>query len=302
MTNNNFEVIIIGGGYAGLSAALSLGRSLRKVLIIEGNSPSANKRSKFSYNFITQDGIKPESILKQAKDQILKYDTLKFISDIAISVQKSNDLCFINTFSGHKFNSKKIIFATGIKYIYPKIKGFSECWGVSIIHCSGCHGYEFKNKKTAILANGDSAFMFISIVLNLTDKISILTNGESSFSPMQLEKLNSRKIQIIESKIKEIQHVEGVIKNVVFDNNISSDFEVLYAFPELNQKSELPSKLGCQFTDDGLIKVDSYNRTTVNGVYACGDNSSDRRSISNAVVNGHLAGATVNLELSIESF
>jgi thioredoxin reductase len=124
------EVIIIGGSYAGLSAAMALGRSLRNVLIIDDGLP-CNRQTPHSHNFITHDGEKPGEIAEKAKAEVLQYDTVSFLNDTAISGEKGGEGFAVTTRSGKAFHAKKLIFATGIKDTMPDIKGFAECWGIS---------------------------------------------------------------------------------------------------------------------------------------------------------------------------
>ena len=168
--NKNFDVIIIGGSYAGLSSAMALGRSLRNVLIIDNGKP-CNIQTPHSHNFLTQDGKTPKDISASAKKEVEKYETIKFYKGIAISGVKIENGFEITTATNDKFTAKKLIFATGIKDTMPNIKGFSECWGISIIHCPYCHGYEHRYQNTGIIANGQKAFHLASMVNNLTKLI-----------------------------------------------------------------------------------------------------------------------------------
>src|SRR5690606_17865245 len=170
----DFEVIIIGGSYAGLSAAMALGRSLRTVLIVDSGLP-CNRQTPHSHNFLTQDGKTPMEISKLAKQQVKKYETVQFYNGLAISGTKTTNGFEIVTDTNDKFAAKKLIFATGVRDIMPDIKGFTECWGISIIHCPYCHGYEYREKNTAIIANGAKAFHMASLINNLTNNITILT-------------------------------------------------------------------------------------------------------------------------------
>jgi thioredoxin reductase len=299
--DKDFEVIIIGGSYAGLSAAMALGRSLRKVLIIDSGLP-CNRQTPHSHNFITQDGEKPSSISEKAKAQVLSYPTVKFLTGLAVSGKKTEKGFTIITQTNGAFNTKKLIFATGIKDIMPDIKGFAECWGISVIHCPYCHGYEFQGQKTGIMANGDRAFHVASLVNNLTDKISILTSGKADFNAEQISKLKKHNIKIIETEISEIEHKDGHIRNVIFKDGTKNDFKTIYAVVPFTQHSDIPVSLGCELTENGYISVDNFQKTTVNSVYACGDNTAMMRSVANAVYSGNLTGAMINKELTDEQF
>src|SRR5690606_2070607 len=112
----------------------------------------------------------------------------------------------VTTEAHDEFTAKKLIFATGIKDILPTIKGFEACWGISVIHCPYCHGYEFRNEKTTLFANGENAFHLASLINNLTHSLTILTSGKAEFTNGQLTQLNKNNIQLIETEIVEIQH------------------------------------------------------------------------------------------------
>src|SRR3546814_4290909 len=145
--NSNFEVILIGGSYAGLSSAMSLVRSLRNVLIIDSGLP-CNRQTPHSHNFLTQDGKTPREISTLAKKQVEKYETVKFHKGLATAGVKSADGFEITTDTKYKFTAKKLIFATGLNDLKPAIKGFAACWGISIIHCpyrTEEHTYEFQS-------------------------------------------------------------------------------------------------------------------------------------------------------------
>lgn len=299
--NKEFDVIIIGGSYAGLSAAMALGRSMRNVLIIDSGKP-CNRYTPHSHNFITHDGSVPGEIVAKAKEQVLKYDTVKFYQGMAVSGKKTENGFEIAIDSGEKFSSKKLVFATGVKDIFPDIKGFQDCWGKTVIHCPYCHGYEFKGAKTAIIANGERAFHMATLINNLTNKLTIITQGKPDFKEEQLIKLQKNKIQIIEKEVAEIQHQNGEIKNLIFKDGTKEDFDAAYAAIPFEQHSDIPKSLGCEITEMGHIKVDLFQKTTIPGIYACGDNSSPMRSVANAVATGNLTGAMVNNEITVEQF
>ncbi|MCJ0742548.1 NAD(P)/FAD-dependent oxidoreductase [Pedobacter montanisoli] len=302
MTENKyFDVIIIGGSYAGLSAAMTLGRSTRKVLVIDSGLP-CNRQTPHSHNFITQDGKKPKEIAVVAKQQVEKYDTVEFCEDVAIKGQKNGNLFEISTLSGKTFTAKKLVFATGIKDIIPAIKGFEACWGISVIHCPYCHGYEFRQQKTAIMANGAKAAHYVSLIYNLSANLTLLTSGKADFTEEQVEKIKAHQIEIIEKEVQEIVHQNGKVQEVVFKDNSAIKFDAIYAAVPFIQHSDIPETLGCELTEQGFIKVDTFQQTNTKGVYACGDNSSPMRSVANAVASGNFTGAAINKALSDELF
>ena len=299
--NKKFDVIIIGGSYAGLSSAMALGRSLRNVLIIDNGKP-CNIQTPHSHNFLTQDGKAPKEIASLAKYQVEKYETIKFYNGLATIGTKTENGFEIATNKGEKFTAKKLIFATGIKDTLPDINGFAECWGISIIHCPYCHGYEFRKKATGILADGARGFHLASLVNNLSDNVTLLTNSKADFNEEQIAKLKYHNIEIIETTITDVEHKNGKIKQVIFSDGTKKGFDALYAALPFKQHSEIPISLGCELTEQGYLKVSPFQETNISGVFACGDNTNMMRSVANAVYAGNLTGAVVNGKLVEEEF
>lgn len=300
MQNKNFEVIIIGGSYAGLSAAMSLGRSLRNVLIINEGKP-CNSQTPYSHNFITHDGKVPKEIASLAKADVEQYKTVEFYNGSVTKLIKSADGFEVKLSSGERFHAKKIILASGIKDIMPDIPGFAECWGISVLHCPYCHGYEIKNEVTGILANGDMAFEFSKLIFNMTKKLTLFTNGKCTLTKEQVEKLKTHGIGLNEDEIKSIEHENGRIQRIIFKNGNTVALKALYAKIPFEQNIDV-SDFGGELTDQGFIKVDFMQKTSVPGIFACGDNVTMMRSVANAVAQGNLTGAMVNKELSDEEF
>lgn len=297
----NFDVIVIGGSYAGLSAALALGRSLRNVLVIDSGLP-CNRSTPHSHNFLTHDGELPAAIAAKAKAELLAYETVKFQNGLAVSGTKTEKGFEIITQDGQTFYGRKLIFATGIKDVLPGIPGFAECWGISVIHCPYCHGYEFRGRKTGIMAHGDKAFHLASLVRNLTPAPVILTSGQAVFTAEQSARLEKYDIRVMEEEITEIVHEKGWVRKVLLKGGEQVDFEAVYAALPFVQHSGIPASLGCELTEHGYIRVDAFQKTTVNGVFACGDNAGMMRSVANAVAGGSMTGAMVNAELAGEAF
>lgn len=297
----NFEVIIVGGSYSGLSAAMSLGRSLRQVLVIDSGLP-CNRQTPHSHNFITHDGEKPAVISAKAKIQVDFYDTVQFYNGLAINATKTENSFEIKTQDGQTFTSRKVLFATGVKDLLPEIKGLSECWGISVLHCPYCHGYEVKKEKTAIIGNGEMGFEYAKLISNWTKNLRLLTNGKSTLTFEQTQLLEKHKILIIEEEIDSVEHENGNIQNVIFKNQSKIDVKAIYYKPPFEQHCPLPEILGCELTEQSLIKVDMMQKTNIPGIYASGDCTTQMRSVAIAVSSGSFAGASVNKELIEESF
>lgn len=280
---------------------MALGRAMRKVLILDSGTP-CNRFTPHSHNFITQDGEKPHVIAAKAKEQVLQYPTVSFENTRAVSGIKVGDWFEITTKTGVVYTAKKLIFATGVKDLLPEIRGFEAAWGKTIIHCPYCHGYEVRNVKTGIFANGEFAMHYVQLIRNWTLDLTLFTNGKSTLTLEQTEKLARFNIPIVEQKIVEFVHDEGKIKQVIFDDNSTFQLDAIYAKPPFEQQSSIQEMLGCSLTEMGLIQIDMFQKTTVPSVFAVGDSTSMMRSVAFAFNSGNIAGAVLNNLMTEEEF
>ncbi|WP_434035481.1 NAD(P)/FAD-dependent oxidoreductase [Formosa sp. 4Alg 33] len=294
--NQEFDVVIVGGSYAGLSAAMTLGRSLRSVLIIDSGNP-CNKQTPHSHNFLTQDGATPEAISKIAKSQVLAYPTVQFLNDLVLSAIKTKAGFEVSTNSLNPIKAKKILFATGVKDIMPAIKGFSSCWGITVLHCPYCHGYEVAHKNLGIIANGVTAFDLCTLIQHWSDTLTLFTNGTSELNEEQNILISKLNIKVIETEISELNHENGLIKSVVFVDGTKQDVEAIFSRVPFQQHCEIPIQLDCKITDTGHLEVDCFQKTTIDGVFCAGDNTTPFRTVSSATSAGTKAGAFINMEL-----
>ena len=299
--DTRYDVVIIGGSYVGLSAAMALGRSLRRVLIIDSGSP-CNRFSPHSHNFITHDGAAPADIAAKARAQVLAYDTIQWYNGLAISAARSESGFEITTKSGESFTSRKLLFATGVTDLMPAIAGFEACWGKSILHCPYCHGYEVKHQNIGLIGNGDLGFEFCRMISNWTSKLTLFTNGSSTLTDAQTIKIKSHDIEVVEGPIASLEHMHGQVQHVVLEDGSKKAISAIFAKVALKQSCAIPEQLGCELTEHGLIKVDDYQNTTVPGVYAAGDNATMFRAVSMAIAAGTKAGAMSNKAMIDEDF
>lgn len=300
-TKNSFDVVIIGGSYSGLSAALALGRSLRSVLVIDNGNP-CNRHAPQSHNFITQDGEDPFAIREKAKAQIKNYSTISFLTDTVIDVVPDGSRFTTHTKDSGSFSSKKILFATGIIDTLPKIEGYRECWGKSILHCPYCHGYEVAGKKLGVIGNGDMGYEMAKTICHWAGELTLFTNGTSTLSHEEVLLLNSHNIQVVENEICNIEHENGYVKCLHFADTEPECLDAIFTQLPFIQQCDIPEKLGCEFTDQGFIYISKTMETSVPGVYAAGDCLTHFRSVANAVAAGNKAGAVINKKFIAEAF
>ena len=291
-----FDVIIIGGSYSGMAAAMALGRARRQVLIIDSGLPCNNQTPR-SHNFLTQDGNTPAEIAAVAKQQLAQYPTIAFFTGLAIKGTKTANGFEIQVESGNIFEASRLVFATGIRDMLPAIKGMDECWGISVLHCPFCHGYEGRDEKTGIFGNGESAYQLAALIANWTDNLTLFTNGLSNLTMEQSIKLSGRGIKVIEKEIAELVHQGGYMQRIIFKDSTTAILKAAYIRSPFMQSCQLTETIGCALTEDGYIKVDEFHETSVPGIFACGDNTNKIRTLANAVAAGTTTGMGISKQL-----
>ena len=296
-----FHVAIIGGSYAGLSAAMTLGRARRNVVIIDSGKP-CNRQTPHSHNLITHDGRTPAEISALAREQVLAYPTVRIRTGLVTHVHGSDGAFTVTTDDGRTLQAKKLIFSTGIRDLMPEIPGFAECWGISAIHCPYCHGYEYSDARTGVLMNGEMALEYVKMIRNWTADLTLYTNGPATFDEAAREKMRSFGAQIVEEPITSLDHKNGYLQTLHLTDGTIRDITALYHRPAFVQHSSLPEELGCELNPQGFIKVDEAQKTTVPGIYAAGDNSGAFRGLTGAMATGTVAGARLNHELINEEY
>lgn len=293
---NSFDVIIVGGSYAGLSAAMVLGRSLRNILVIDNGKP-CNRQTPHSHNFLTRDGETPANISAIAKEQVLQYPTVSFLSDLATKAYARSGGFVVETATGQSFKAKKLVLATGVEDVMPPIPGFAECWGRSVLHCPYCHGYEVHGQQLGILANGDTAYEMVRHIQHWSPTLTLFTNGPATLTSDQRQVIDQFNIPIIENEIAAVEHENGQLTHLRFTDGSAYMLDALFSRVAFRQHSDLAKQLGCDLAESGLIKAAEFGQTNVAGVYAAGDTSSSMRQVSLAVTKGNLAGVWTNREL-----
>lgn len=291
----SFDVVIVGGSYAGLSAAMALGRAIRNVLVIDSGKP-CNAQTPHSHNFLTRDGSKPSEITNIAKEQVLAYPTVSFASGLVTEVSGSNNDFVVTTSSGDIARAKKVLFTTGIKDLFPDVAGLAECWGISVIHCPYCHGYEYRNQPTGILANGEFALELTKLISNWTSDLKLFTNGAPTIPAADKLQIDELGVEVIEDIISAVEHEKGYISAIKYGNR-EVKLDALYAKLPFEHHCGIPIELGCDLSDRGYLQVNMLQQTTIPGIYAAGDNTTMMRSLAAAVAAGSMAGAAINRDL-----
>lgn len=296
-----YDVVIIGGGPAGLSAALLLARARRRVLVCDSGSPR-NAPAAASHNFFTRDGTPPLQLLQLGREQLQPYATVEFEA-IAVTEARHNEKQFeIILADERRVSTRKILLATGLIDDLPAIPGIRELWGKSIAQCPYCHGWEVRDMPLAIIGNDPQLFEYARLIKGWTHDLVICTNGPSTLTESQHKALIANNIPIREDEIASLEGSNGQLEAILFANGERLSRHTIFMHVPQHQRSPLPQQLGCALTERGLIQVDAMGNTEVPGVYAVGDAAQPMQSIIAAAASGTIAASRINHELAIEDF
>lgn len=296
IVKREYDVIIIGGSYAGLSAALVLGRSLRRVLVIDAGQP-ANRQTPHAHNFLTRDGETPAQLSAIAREQVSQYPTVQFWADKVTAAGQAETGFSVTTQDGIVFQARKLLLATGVADIMPDLPGFAECWGRSVLHCPYCHGYEVHGEPLGILANGEVGYEMATLIQHWSNQLTLFTNGPSMLTDGQQQTIAQLNISVVEKPITAIEHEAGMLTALLMVDGSRAQPRAIFSRVPFRQHTDIAAELGCSLTENGLIEATEFGETNVPGVLVAGDATTLMRQVACAVSGGVKAGAWINREL-----
>ncbi|CAM4520583.1 NAD(P)/FAD-dependent oxidoreductase [Paenibacillus xylanexedens] len=303
MSNMNqlLDVLIIGGGPAGLNAALVLGRARKNVVVIDDETPR-NWVTRETHGFVTRDGASPREFRKAAKEQIAAYPSVQFASDTATTITGSDGDFVVKTTQGVSYRTKKILFAVGKKDLPLDINGLTEVYGKSAFVCPYCDGWELRDQALVIIVSGDKALHMAKVISGWTAQYTICTNGSNSLTDEQREELKRHNVTVFDAPIQSINSEEGMVHQVVLNDGTAIPCTGVFFQPKLFTGSELPKAIGCEITESGTVIVDASGKTSVAGVYSAGDAASEMYQAITAASLGALSAVSINNELNFEKW
>ncbi|MEC1415089.1 NAD(P)/FAD-dependent oxidoreductase [Bacillus safensis] len=294
------DCAIIGGGPAGLSAALVVGRGRKQVIVFDDELPR-NRVTQESHGFITNDGMTPFEIRRAGEADLQKYPNIKIKRSRIVDIQKKEERFTLLTHEGDTFKAKKIILATGLQDILPEIEGIHDVYGKTLFSCPFCDGWELKDKALALIAENQRALHMAKLLSNWTKDLIVFTNGHVLAEEDKVL-LTAHSIQVIDVPIVSIDQDNGQLRSLQLANGETVKREGGFVASEFKQSAPFAEKLGCQMTKNTGIETDILGRTTVSGVFACGDNLGDPAQLVLAAAAGSQAGMGVIHELVQEEF
>lgn len=290
-----YDVVIVGGSYAGMAAALQLVRGRRSVLVLDGGR-RRNRFASTSHGVLGQDGKAPSEIAADAKNQLLEYSNLTWLDGVAVSGEKNGESFAVRTKQSEVIAAKRLVLATGVSDELPEVPGLAERWGQSVFHCPYCHGYELDNGHLGVLATGEAS-VHQALLIPEWGETTLFTNGVLDPNEEQLKQLRARAVKVERESVAEITGERASVK--VRDGRVI-ELAGLFIAPRVKASSPLTEQLGCEFAEGPLgpyIKTDESKETSVTGVFACGDAARAAGNITFAIADGATAGLAAHRSL-----
>jgi thioredoxin reductase len=291
-----FDVIIVGAGPAGLSAALILGRCRRKVLVCDNGEPR-NSVSKRVSGFLTRDGMPPAELRRVGREQLAAYDSVE-IRDIPVVDAQCRDSGFeVALQDGARLGTRKLLLAAGVVDDLPDIEGAEAFYGRGLYHCPYCDGWEVRDQPLAVYGGDESAKTMALELTMWSRELVLCANGAAKFSDEDRAQLARAGIQIREERISRLEGDAGELERIRFASGEALPRRALFFPSRGRQRCDIAERLGCNMTQKGIVETGKFETTAVRGVYVAGDASRNVQLVVIAAAEGATAAFAINTEL-----
>ena len=296
MSPEPYDVVIVGAGPAGLSAALILGRSCRRVLVCDTGRPR-NAASHAMHGFLSRDGMPPREFLQLAREQVRQYATIEFLDVEVTEATCIPDGRFEVTLAdGTRRESRKLLIATGVVDRLPDIDGFARLYGRSVFHCPYCDGWEVRNQPLAIYGRGERGFGLSLELTGWSRDLVLCTDGPSEIDAEGLARLERNRIRVREDRVVRLDGNDR-LERLVFATGDPLERRAVFFTTGQTQQSHLAIGLGCQMNDKGTVLTGKYETTHLPGLYVAGDASRAVQWVVVAAAEGAEAAFAINTDL-----
>ncbi|MGO4191448.1 NAD(P)/FAD-dependent oxidoreductase [Arthrobacter sp. YAF17] len=300
MDPTRYDVVIVGGGAAGLSAATTLGRALRSVLVIDSGTPR-NAPAAGVHGFLSRDGMNPRELLAIGRSEVLAYGGT-VIDGEAVSARRASDGFEVILEDARPFIGRRLLVTTGLTDGLPPIDGLREQWGKGVVHCPYCHGWEIRGQRIGVLGTGPLSVHQALLFRQWSPDVTLFLNDTVEPADEEWEKLAARSITVVDGAVASVDAVDGVLTGLTLRQGASFDVEALAVGTRMEARSALLESLGLrpQVHPSGaghFIETDAMGATAVPGVYAGGNVSNLMAQVITAAAEGVMAGARINADL-----
>lgn len=290
------DVVIVGGGPAGLSAALILGRCSRRVLVCDDGHPR-NEASHAMHGFLSRDGMAPSEFLRVAREQLRPYETVE-LRHVTVTDARCEEGGFVTTLQdGESIRSRKLLIATGVRDNVPAIDGLRELYGRSVFHCPYCDGWEVRGQPLAVYGREEKGYGLALELTAWSRDILLCTGGPAGLDAGQRARLERNGITVREDRVQRVEGRDGVLERIVFDHGPPAARRALFFTTGQDQQSALATRLGCEFNDKGTVRTGKYETTHLPGLFVAGDASRAVQWVVVAAAEGAEAAFAINTDL-----
>ncbi len=294
-----YDVIIVGGGAAGLSAALVLGRCRRKVLVCDAGSPR-NAASHGLHGYLTRDGILPLELLRIGREELERYGVELRSAEVTDACPEDGGFA-VTLRDGGVLRSRKLLLATGVIDHIPNIEGMREFYGRSVFHCPYCDGWEVRDQPLAVYGKGTQGAGLSLSLKAWSDDVVLCTDGAPRLRLVDAAKLARHDIPVRAEKIVRLEGGGGQLERIVFQSGESIARRALFLSTGQVQRSPLPVKLGCSMNEKGTVRTSLAQATGIPGLYVAGDAARDVQFVVVAAAEGAKAAVAINKALQAEA-
>jgi thioredoxin reductase len=292
-----FDVIVVGGGPAGLSAALMLGRCRRRVVVCDDGHPR-NARSRSLHGYLTRDGIAPSRFNALGRRELAPYGVE--LRKVRVNGVERNKTGFrVSLQDGKRIAARFLLLATGVVDELPPLSGMADCYGRSVFHCPYCDGWEWKDRRLAVLGEGVSGVKLALSLKTWSADLVLCTNGRG-LAANDRARLGRNAIEIRTEPIAALRHARGRLRSLAFENGPAVDRDALFFSTGQHSRSDLALRLGCAFTSRGTVNTGLLCNTNIPGVFVVGDASRDAQFVVVAAAEGAKAALAINQALQRE--
>jgi thioredoxin reductase len=303
--SSDWECVVVGGGAAGLSAALILGRARRRTLVIDMGEPSNSAASTIG-GLLGHDQRQPAELYAVGRRELSAYPSLEFRTGSVVAGTSVDNGLLLELDGGDQIAARRVLLATGMRYCPPNIAGLEDLWGRTVFQCPFCHGWEMRDKRLATLAAGDEAVHSALMLRGWSDDVVLLTDGTSRLDADERQRLDAAGVRVDERRIAELIGFDGQLTAIAFADGSRLDRDGLLVEAPLRQRSPLAEQLGASCTAGPLapdsVSVDSLHRTATSTVFAAGDACTEHPHLAGAIAAGSEAAMIVVQSLLADQF
>ncbi|WP_166872223.1 NAD(P)/FAD-dependent oxidoreductase [Salinibacterium sp. ZJ450] len=296
--SEQYDVLIVGGGAAGLSAALVLSRALRRVVVIDAGSPR-NAPAAHMHGYLSREGQPPAELLDIGRSEVRGYGGT-IVSGTVTTLDGDLESGFgVVLADGRQLSGRRVLVTTGLRDVLPSVPGISERWGRDVLHCPYCHGWEVRDQPVGVLGGTPEAVQHAQLVRQWCPDVVIFTHGDALTSEQRMQ-LTARHIRIVDGPVRRLIITDDEISGVQLETGQVVRRNAIFVRPRFAANSDLLSSIGCACTEDGWVRTNDVSGTSVPGVWAAGNAVNPRAQVITAAGEGSTAAIAINNDLVID--